>query len=146
MHAIYVKYEKRASNGMYGQLLAPGQTYKGNGSLNDQGRVDGVIAYDARTGVTIRKVSDSNDSPLPPVSITVLQNDTGNYSFSSGLSSLINWLGDQKKKQEGSSDLSGTFYDNEIAGSTVKDWLAQAKREFGDPSTWDRKASQGCKK
>jgi hypothetical protein len=146
-HAIYVKYENKADNGMHGQLLAPGQTYKGNGSSNDQGRVDGVVAYNKRTGVTIRKVSDKDDSPLPPVGITVRQDDKGNYDFSSDpISSLANWIGDQTKRMNGSSDLSDTFYDSDIPGSTVKDWPGQAEKEFGDPSTWDQKASQGCKK
>jgi RHS repeat-associated protein len=145
-HAVYVVYEDRADNGKYGQLLAPGQTYKGNGSLNDEGRVDGVIAYDARTGVTIRKVSDSNDSRLPPIKITVRQDKNGKYSFHLGFGQLTNLLGDAGKKIKKRDDPSGTFYNDQIANSPVESWLKVAKEEYGDPSTWDSQVrrERGC--
>jgi hypothetical protein len=151
-HAIYVVYEKQIEvieNGkskiIYGELLAPGKIYHGNGSHGDQGRVDGVITFDKKYGFKIQKISDKNGVPVVPINILVNQEDTGEYKFS--ISPVQNFLGDIAKIFTGrGDDLSGIFTNDEIPGSKVESWLNQAKKEVGNPkenpAIWDDNASK----
>jgi hypothetical protein len=86
----------------------------------------------------IRKVSDDNRSPLAPISVEVTQDGSGNYQFKLGLGVITNWLGDIAKPIiERRDDPSGTFRNEEIANSPVKDWLDKAIKDYGPLSTWD---------
>ncbi len=55
-------------------------------------------------------------------------------------STIINFLGDRMKefeKKGKENDLSRTFKPEEVSEFTVKSWLEDAKKEFGEPSQWN---------
>jgi RHS repeat-associated protein len=82
-HWVYVKYENpvndssKSSEQRSGEWLAPHSRYPASGDA----RVDGVIIFDDKNGITVYKVSGDESDPI--INISVDQGNNGKIVFSS---------------------------------------------------------------